>query len=193
MSELNIDPTTTALVAVDLQHGVVNLQTVPHSAADVVKRTALIADALRKKGGCPIFVRVTNSEDGADALHVETDIVPPASPAPKPSHWADLVGELGINKNDLVITKRQWGAFYGTDLDMHLRRRGIKTLIVTGISTNIGVESTARDAYERGYNQIIVEDACASLNLDAHEHSFNSTFGRIAKVRSTEQVVEALS
>lgn len=193
MSELTIDPSTTALVAVDLQHGIVNLETHPHDSHDVVKRTSQIAEQLRKKGGYAMFVHVTNAEDGADALKVETDVIPPASPAPKPSHWADLVNELGVNKNDVIITKRQWGAFYGTDLEMHLRRRGVKTLIVTGIATNIGVESTARDAYERGYNQIIVEDACAALSEEAHKHSFNSTFGRFSKVRSTEQVMEALA
>lgn len=193
MAELTIDPTTTALVAIDLQHGIVNLETVPHDSYDVVKRTAQIAESLRKKGGYAMFVRVTNAEDGADAIKVEADVIPPASPAPKPSHWADLVNELGVGKNDVIITKRQWGAFYGTDLELHLRRRGIKTIVMTGIATNIGVESTARDAYERGFNQIIVEDACAALSEEAHNHSFNTTFGRFAKVRSTEQVLEALS
>lgn len=190
MGDISFDPAKTALVVIDLQHGIVNLDTVPHDSADVVARTAQLAKALRDKDGTVIFVRVTNSEDGGDALAAVTDIVPPVA-APKPSYWSELVPKLGIKDSDIVVTKRQWGAFYGTDLDLHLRRRGVETIIMTGIATNIGVESTARDAFERGYNQIFVEDATSALNEEAHKHSF-TLFSRIGRVRSTEQVMEAL-
>jgi nicotinamidase-related amidase len=190
MADLTLDPLTTALVAIDLQGGMVSLSTVPHAPDDVVARTAKIAQSLRDRGGKAIFVRVTSSEDGKDALSPITDIVPPVA-GPRPSHWAELTPKLGIKASDLVITKRQWGAFYGTDLELHLHRRGIRTLLLTGISTNIGVESTARDAYERGFEQVFVEDAMASLNADAHKHSI-ALFGRIGRVRSTEQVLDAL-
>lgn len=190
MADLTIDPATTALVAIDLQHGIVNLATAPYKSADVVANTARIAKALRLKGGLCAFVRVTNSADGGDALKPVADVTPPPAP-PRPSYWAELVPPLGIKDDDLIVTKRQWGAFYGTDLDLHLRRRGIRTIILVGISTNIGVESTARDAYERGFDQIFVEDACAALNADAHKTSIG-LFGRIGRVRSTEQVLDAL-
>ncbi|MGV3769452.1 MAG: hydrolase [Sphingobium phenoxybenzoativorans] len=191
MVDTVFDPATTALVAIDLQHGIVNLEAVPHKSGDVVANTAKIAKALRDKGGVAVFVRVTNSEDGADALSPTTDIVPPVAP-PRPSYWAELVPKLNIKDGDIIVTKRQWGAFYGTDLEMHLRRRGIKTIILTGIATNIGVESTARDAYERGFDQIFVEDATSALNAEAHKHSF-TLFGRMGRVRSTEQVLDVLA
>lgn len=190
MADITLDPATTALVAIDLQHGIVNLETVPHLSADVVDKTAKIAKALRLKGGTIVFVRVTNSEDGRDALKPTTDVVPPVTP-PRPSYWSELVPKLGIKDGDIIVTKRQWGAFYGTDLEMQLRRRGIRTIILVGISTNIGVESTARDAYERGFDQVFVEDATAAMNADAHKHSFG-LFGRIGRIRSTEQVLDAL-
>jgi nicotinamidase-related amidase len=190
MPDLSLDPATTALIAIDLQHGIVSLPTEPHAAADIVDRTAQIAAVLREKGGLAIFVRVTSSEDGRDALAPTADIVPPAA-TPKPAYWSELVPKLGIKATDIIVTKRQWGAFYGTDLDLHLRRRGMRTLILTGISTNIGVESTARDAFERGYDQVFVEDATAALKAEAHQHSFQ-LFGRIGRVRSTEQVLAAL-
>ena len=88
------------------------------------------------------------------------------TPRPRPADWAEIVPELGPEPGDLVITKRQWGAFYGTELDLQLRRRGIDTILLTGIATNIGVESTARDAYERGYRQVFVEDAMAAMGPD---------------------------
>ena len=190
MADLVLDPTTTALVVIDLQHGIVGLDTVPHKAPAIVANAAKIAKAQRQKGGLCVFVRVTNATNGADALKPTTDVVPPPV-APRPSYWAELVPELGVKEQDVVVTKRQWGAFYGTDLELHLRRRGIRTIILLGIATNIGVESTARDAYERGFDQVFVEDGCAALQLEAHKASIQ-LFGRIGRVRSTEQVLDAL-
>jgi nicotinamidase-related amidase len=93
---------------------------------------------------------------------------------------------------DLVITKRQWGAFYGTELDLQLRRRGVDSIILCGISTNIGVESTARDAYERGYNQIFVEDATSTRAGEDHARVFATVFPRMGRVRSTAEITAAL-
>ena len=100
--------------------------------------------------------------------------------------------ELGKQDSDIEVTKRQWGAFYGTDLEVQLRRRGIDTIILCGISTNIGVESTARNAWELGFNLIIAEDACSAFNNDQHQSSLSYIFPRIARVRSTEEILAAL-
>ena len=86
----------------------------------------------------------------------------------------------------------QWGAFYGTELDLQLRRRGIDTILLAGISTNVGVESTARDAYERGYEQVFVEDAMAARSPDEHLHTIRTVFARIGRVRLTAEVLAAL-
>jgi nicotinamidase-related amidase len=190
MTDLSLDPATCALVAVDLQHGIVSLETAPYKSADVVANVAKIAKAMRVSGGIAVFVRVTNASDGGDALKPVADVTPAPAP-PRPAYWAELVPQLGIKETDIVVTKRQWGAFYGTDLELHLRRRCIRTIVLCGISTNIGVESTARDAYERGFDQVFVEDACAALNAEAHKASIG-LFGRIGRVRSTEQVLNAL-
>ena len=90
--------------------------------------------------------------------------------------WSDFVPELNIQKDDFLITKHQWGAFYGTELDLQLRRRGINTIILCGISTNFGVESTARSAYELGYNQIFVEDAMSARSKEEHEYPLKYIF-----------------
>lgn len=94
---------------------------------------------------------------------------------------------------DHRVTKKQWGAFYGTDLDLQLRRRGIRTLVLCGISTCFGVESTARDAYERGYEQVFVEDAMASRSAAEHEHTVTRIFPRMGRVRVTAEVLAALA
>jgi len=106
--------------------------------------------------------------------------------------WSEIRTELGPKPGDIVVTKRQWGAFYGTDLDLHLRRRGIKTIVIGGISTNFGVESTARDAYERAFALVFVEDAMAGLSSEAHAFAVNTVFPALGLVRSSNDVLAAL-
>ncbi len=189
--DLAFEPARTALVVIDLQRGIVDAPTSPRPASDVVARVAAIADALRGAGGTVVLVHVTPSEDGRDALRPITD-APAWRPGPRSPDWAQLVPELGPLPGDILITKRQWGAFYGTELDLQLRRRGIGTLLLAGISTNVGVESTARDAYERGYQQVFVEDAMAARDATEHEHTVRTVFPRIGRVRSTADVLAAL-
>lgn len=188
--DLVLDPGRTALVVIDLQRGIVGSNPAPHSGAAVVARTASVARALRKAGGTVVWVRVTPSPDGKDALHPLTD-APPVS-GPRPPDWADLVPELDRVPQDIVITKRQWGAFYGTELDLQLRRRGVDTILLCGITTNIGVETTARDAYDRGYQQVFVEDATSARSAEEHEFVMRTAFPRMGRVRSTLEVLRAL-
>ena len=117
----------------------------------------------------------------------------PAAWQSPPPGWDEIVPELGPRAGDHVVRKRQWGAFYGTDLDLQLRRRGIGTVILCGISTNVGVESTTRDAYERGYQQVFVEDACSARAAEDHAFVFRTVFPRIGRVRQTEEVLRALA
>jgi nicotinamidase-related amidase len=131
------------------------------------------------------------SPGGADALKPLVD-EPLQMPAPAPD-FAEFVPELRLQPCDIVITKRNWGAFYGTDLDLQLRRRGVTRIAICGISTNIGVESTARDAFERNYALLFVEDAMASMSEEEHAHSVNRIFPRMGIIRSTEEVLRALS
>ena len=186
------DPTRTALVVIDLQYGIVGRTPAPHSGPDVVARASSLAGALRKAGGTVVWVHVTPSPDGKDALDPPTDALA-VMPGERPANWAELVAELDTQPEDLFVTKRQWGAFYGTELDLQLRRRGVNTIILCGITTNIGVESTARDAFERGYHQVFAEDATSARTAEEHEFVMRTTFPRIGRVRSTAEVLQALS
>ena len=89
---------------------------------------------------------------------------------------------------DVVVTKHQWGAFYGTDLDLQLRRRGVRTIVLGGIATSIGVESTARSAWEHGYELVICEDVCADLSAEAHAASFKHIFPRLARITNSQSL-----
>ena len=113
-------------------------------------------------------------------------------PGALPPDWSELIPELNRQPNDLVILKRQWGAFYGTDLELQLRRRGLSTIILCGIATAFGVESTARDAYERGFEQVFAEDAMTSRTAESHTNAIANIFPRIGRVRSTAEIVAAL-
>ncbi len=188
---LEIRTARTALVVIDLQRGIAAGPTAPHAAGDVIARVGLLAEAVRRGGGIVVLVRVMPSADGRDALHPIAD-APRAAGTPPPD-FAEIVPELAPRPGDVVITKRQWGAFYGTELDLQLRRRGIETILLAGIATNVGVESTARDAFERGYEQVFVEDAMSARDADEHRHTVERIFPRIGRVRSTAEVLAALA
>lgn len=191
MKSVSIDITRTALVVIDLQKGIVGRPTYPYASNIVIENANVLANAFRKKSALVFLVRVTLSADGKDALHPIADNkqqVPTSQP-----DWAEIVPELGPCDSDFVITKHQWGAFYGTELDLRLRRRGITTIVLCGVSTNIGVESTARFAYEYGYNQIFAEDAMSSTaSAEDHEFTVTKIFPRIGLVRKTADILEAL-
>ena len=93
-----------------------------------------------------------------------------------------------VHEGDIRIHKRQWGAFTGTPLDLHLRRRGITTIVLAGIATNFGVESTARHAWELGYDLIIAEDACTSRSAELHEFAIANILPQIARIRSSDEL-----
>jgi nicotinamidase-related amidase len=91
------------------------------------------------------------------------------------------------------VVKRQWGAFYGTDLDLQLRRRGVQTIVLTGIATNFGVESTARDAWERSYALVFAEDAMSALSEAAHRFAVETIFPRLGRIRPTAEIFTAMA
>ena len=189
MNRVKLDPKSTALVLIDLQNGIMGRTLAPHAAGDVVQRAAKLASAVRSKGGTVVYVRV----DVSDMLHlpVDTPARDPNAP-PLPPTASELVADCGYQAGDLLITKRQWGAFYGTGLDQQLRRRGVRTIVMGGVATNFGVESTARVAYDRGFELVFVEDAMSSMSEEMHRFAVPSIFPRMGRVRSTEEVLQAL-
>ena len=186
--ELVLDPKTTALVLIDLQRGIVGREVAPHTAAEVIERSAKLAAKIRENGGTVVYVRVLLSE----VLSQPADVSFPRGNTAPPPEASELVPEAGMQPGDVVVAKRQWGAFHGTDLEQHLRRRGIRTIVLGGIATNIGVESTARAAHDLGYELVFAEDAMSSMSAEAHEFPIKNIFPLMGRVRSVEQIVKAL-
>lgn len=176
-----LDPKRTALVIIDLQAMMLQRNTQPYSAAEVLAKSAELADAVRASGGLVVCVALSFNPDLRDRLTQTTDSGI-ASGEP-PAGYDVIAPELRPESpGTIIVRKRQWGAFYGTDLEMQLRRRGIDSVILTGISTNIGIESTARDAYERGFQLYFVKDAMATSSNEEHAYPVQYIFPRLGHV-----------
>ena len=187
-----LDAKQSALVLIDLQKGIAPSAGGPHAVDAINQRAGQLAERFRQAGATVILVRVGWHDDLADVPRQLVDAPPPPMQGGMPAHWWDLADELHHQPTDLLIIKRQWGAFYGTELDLQLRRRGVDTLVLAGMSTNIGVESTARAAWEHGYALVLAEDAMTARSAEEHAHTVKHIFPRLGRVRSTAQVLAML-
>ena len=177
---------TTALVVIDLQKWIRGNQYAPNSAEQVVAHAAELVEAFHTQNSFVALVRVSTS-DRHDLLNPLLD-----QEAPRLNFvegWDEIVPELGGNARDHLVTKKQWGAFYGTDLDLQLRRRGITTIVLCGIASGIGVDTTAREAFQHGYNIIFALDAMTGSTQAEHERVQNFIFPRIGRIRMTRDIV----
>ncbi|MGW3288542.1 hydrolase [Streptomyces sp. NPDC001002] len=190
MTVTALDPRT-ALVVIDLQAGIVGAPTQPYSGEEVVARTVALADAFRDRGLPVVLVRVSFAADGADAPSGRTEAA--GRTGTPPEGWDLIVGELAGHAGDITVTKHNWGAFHGTDLDVQLRRRGVTQIVLTGIATSIGVESTARAAYEHGYHVTLATDAMSDLSAEAHDNSVERIFPRLGERGTTAEILELLA
>jgi len=189
MSNLSINSRTTALIAIDLQNAIMAITAAPYPVNEVVQRNRRIADELRARGGLVVWVRV----DLKSFLQLPVDQPPAFAVKDLPAELSEIAPSAGFQAGDLLITKAHWGAFAGTALGEELSARKIDTVLLTGVSTNGGVESTLRQGTGLGLGFIVVEDACSSQNADEHRFAFAKIFPRLARVRTTEEVLKALA
>jgi nicotinamidase-related amidase len=180
----------TALVTIDLQHLLRALPLI-HPLADVVAAAARLAAAFRTAGLPVVHVRAGFSPDFGDALHPRADA--PMRLPDLPPHWDQYLEELGVEPTDLLVTKRQFGAFYGTDLDLQLRRRKVTGIVLAGVATSVGVESTARAATEHGYNIAIATDAVTDVDEIAHAHSLERILPLFCELDTVAAVIAKLA
>ena len=188
-----LDPARTALVLIDLQQGIVGFGRAPHDSATVLANAAALAERFHASNALVVRVKVGWHAGFPDLLTQTTDQPAPLPPGGLPAHWWDDPEGLPSAPGDLQIVKRQWNAFHGTELDLQLRRRGITTLVLGGIVTHIGVEGTARAAWELGYQLVIAEDVCSAPLAEPHRASMQYVMPRLGHVRRTAQLLEAPS
>ena len=181
-----------ALIVIDLQDGILDPEPAPYGKAQVVERSVALARAFAA-AGMPIVLTATDFAPGyADAPKGEAD-APWALPAEGlPPGFAKLVPEVDALPAAMRIVKRQMSAWFGTDLDLQLRRRGCDTVVICGVATNMGVEGTARAAFDLNYHVVIAEDACGSIVPDMHAFAIKRILPRISRVRPTDEIVRAV-
>lgn len=183
MSVTTLDAKT-ALILIDLQMGIVSHQ-LAHPVAGVLAQARALADAFRNHDLPVVLVNVTGGAPGR---------IEQARPtAQRAANWAELVPELERQPGDLTATKKTWGVFASTDLDARLRALGVTHVVVGGISTSIGVESTARQAFEAGYNVTLATDAMTDTSTEAHTNSVTRIFPRLGETGTTAEIIGLLA
>jgi nicotinamidase-related amidase len=173
----------TALILIDLQKGIVSLPTA-HPTAEVVKHARTLADAFRRQNLPVVLVNVSGGAPGRAEQTRSTQGFP--------AGWTDLVPELNQQSTDHTVTKQTWGAFSNTGLNEHLKKLGVTQVVIAGVATSIGVESTARQAHEYGYHVTLAIDAMTDMNADAHVNSTTRIFPRLGETGTTQEVVALL-
>lgn len=183
---ISVDAASTSLVLIDLQKGILSVPLSPRTGSDVLATGMAQAQKFRAAGALVTLVNVGWSADFADAPRQPVDEAPHFEGG-MPADWSDFADGLA-QPEDLRITKRQWGAFHGTELDLQFRRRGITTIVIGGVATNYGVESTVRQAWEQGYEVIVLEDATTTLSSELHAMAFKWIFPRISRVVNSQEL-----
>lgn len=179
-----LDPRTTALILIDLQKGIVPHAGGPRSGEEVVATARTLADRFRAAGAPVVLVHVGFTPATMPSQNVDRPSLPAGGTPPE---FSEFLPDLR-QPDDIVVLKHHWGAFTGTDLDLQLRRRGVRTVVIAGISTNMGVESTARSAWELSYDVVIAEDACASRSAELHAFAIENILPQIARVMASGDI-----
>ncbi|TWB10509.1 nicotinamidase-related amidase [Nitrospirillum amazonense] len=182
MALTTLDPNT-ALIIVDLQKGIVGLPLI-RPIDDVIERARTLADAFRERGLPVVLVNVAGGAPGRTEQ--------PRQTGARPDGWTDLIPELNQQAADIVATKRSWGAFATTDLEAQLKARGVTQVVVAGVATGTGVEATARQAYEAGFNVTLALDAMTDIRPEAHEYSVKNIFPRLGETGTSREIIDLL-
>ena len=183
MALTTLDPHT-ALIIVDLQKGIISLPVV-HPIGDIIERARALADAFRALGLPIVLVNVTGRAPGRTEQ--------PRQTGPCPEGWNDLIPELNQQPSDIFVTKRTWGAFASTDLEAQLKGLGVTQVLIAGVATGTGVEATARQAYEHGFNVTLALDAMTDMRLGAHAYSIANVFPRLGETGTTQNIIDLLA
>jgi len=171
-----------ALIVIDMQKGIVALPTA-HPMPGVIDNVAALCRAFRARGLPVVLVNVTGRAPGR--VEATMNFTPPPD-------WAELIPELDRQPGDETVTKMNVGAFYGTGLERILRRRGVTQVVMAGVATSLGVESTARQAFDHGYNVVLATDAMTDLDPEMHRHAVEKVFPRIGERALTAELVARL-
>jgi len=177
-----LDPRT-ALLVIDLQKLTLGNPTV-HPVADIVSRSAALAAAFRAADRTVVLAAVAGSPAGRNDYG--------GGGRDYPAELTELAPELEPHASDIVVKRSTWSAFAGTELRATLQQLGITQVVIVGVATSFGVESTARAAYDFGYNVVIVTDAITDLRAESHENSVGRVFPALSQTATTAELLAVL-
>lgn len=187
MSAERLDPRHTCLLLFDFLVG--HVERDGERYRPVLANAARLLGAARATGAMVAHARADHRADGGTTVRTLHDSPPRPPLITSGTREAEIVTELAPQPSDYLVPKHRWSAFHGTYLQDALRARRIETLVLCGGSTEIGVSSTAYAARDLDYNLIIAEDACTSAKRDVHAMLMREVFPRLARVRSTAQIL----
>lgn len=179
---------TAALILIDLQKGILGAPTTPVPIDTVLENARNLAAAFRERDLPIVLVNVSGGAPGRTDEHQRRA----AGASGRPEGWMELSEDLNAQPSDHRVTKTTWGAFSGTSLDTHLKELGVTQVILGGVATSIGVESTARHAHELGYHVVLATDAMSDRDTDAHENSIGRIFPRLGETGTTTDILNLL-
>jgi nicotinamidase-related amidase len=182
MPVTTLDPKS-ALIVIDLQKGIASYPTA-HPFPQVVEQAGALAQAFRGRGLPVVLVNAVGLAPGRTEQAPRLGELPPG--------WADLLPELNQQPTDITVSKRTWGAFTNTGLGEKLKNLGVTQVVIVGVATSIGVESTARQAHELGFNVTLASDAMTDMSLAAHQGSLTRIFPRLGETGTTREILALL-
>ncbi|MGO4307218.1 isochorismatase family protein [Cupriavidus sp. RAF12] len=184
MAVTTLDPMT-ALIVIDLQKGILALPTA-HPTDAIVANAARLAEGFRQHGLPVVLVNVAGRAPGRTEQSARGSTAPPAD-------WTELSPALNRQPTDHLVTKHTWGAFRNTELESRLKGLGVTQVVVVGVATSIGVESTAREAHSLGLHVTLATDAMTDMNPDAHANSIAHIFPRLGETGTTQAILDLLA
>lgn len=202
-------PSRTAIILIDLQNDIIRNPNGPFYGAiaeqvrtkQVVENVVRLTDGARAAGALIFYITVVRRQDYGDVVNQISELLVAgkATPAKRQvslvegTHGARLADELKPEPQDYVLVKKRRNAFHQTELDLHLRARNITTLAIGGVATDLGVENTVRDAWDRDYNVIVLEDISVSVPPAAHDYAITNVFPRMARIMTSGTLVAELA
>lgn len=207
-----LEPGRTALLVIDMQNDFCHedgfFSKAGHDTSTCLSaatRAASVIERVRSAGVTVVFTKSINPRPPQHRLQPRRFRSPRDSESFEqgvggtrqfvPGTWgSELVGELIPEESDLVVEKRTYNVFYETDLEQFLRARGIDTLVFSGVTTNVCVETSARDAYVRDFDVLVLSDCTAAFKneWDLHEASLRTLDLVFGVVASSHDFLSAL-
>ncbi len=185
-----LDPATTAVVVIDVQRLFTDMVGAPIEPplAQVLPRIREFLTEARRAGTIVVLVRtiIAPNEHSQSTMQWPEQMRAGMAPGAAGTEFDSC---LDVQPSDVEVVKPRYSAFFGTQLDETLRARGTKSVIVLGLTTNVCVQSTVRDAWQRDYSTITIEDCCAEVGEGSHAASLNWISRNFGRVCCSDQLI----